>query len=175
VAESGYKFYLSFENSFCTGYVTEKFYKALELDIIPVVMGGADYKARAPPKSYIDVLDFDTPAELAAFLLDLAGNEEEYLSYFWWKVSRAQQSALLTPPSTTTRCTAGRESGPPRPCAGCASGSTPPATGRSRATRDWAGGGGGLATASARGRCPGPGPAPPGPTPHFNTSQPADI
>ena len=50
MAESGYKFYLSFENSFCTGYVTEKFYKALELDIIPVVMGGADYKARAPPK-----------------------------------------------------------------------------------------------------------------------------
>ena len=41
-------------------------------------------------QSYIDVLDFDTPAELAVFLLDLAGNEEEYLSYFWWKVSRAQ-------------------------------------------------------------------------------------
>ena len=80
-------------------------------------------------QSYIDVLDFDTPAELAAFLLDLAGNEEEYLSYFWWKVSRAQQSAVLTPPSTTTRCTAGSESGPPRPCAGCASGSTTPARG----------------------------------------------
>ena len=33
---SPFRFYLSFENSFCSGYVTEKFYKALSLDIIPV-------------------------------------------------------------------------------------------------------------------------------------------
>ena len=30
------RFYLSFENSFCAGYVTEKFYKALSIDIVPI-------------------------------------------------------------------------------------------------------------------------------------------
>ena len=84
--ENDYKFYLSFENSFCSGYITEKFYKIMSLNIVPVVMGGADYKARAPPKSYIDVLDFESPKHLAEFLSQLAHNDEEYLSYFWWKV-----------------------------------------------------------------------------------------
>ena len=85
--ENDYKFYLSFENSFCSGYVTEKFYKPMSLDIVPVVMGGADYKKKAPPKSYIDVLDFESPKQLAEFLLKLDKNDEEYMSYFWWKVS----------------------------------------------------------------------------------------
>lgn len=83
--EEDYRFYLSFENSFCSGYVTEKFYKALSLDIIPIVLGAADYKVKAPPKSYINVLDYQSPKELAEFLLKLAADEEEYLSYFWWK------------------------------------------------------------------------------------------
>jgi len=83
--ENDYKFYLSFENSFCSGYVTEKFYKAFTLDIVPVVMGGAEYKKKAPPKSYIDVLDFESPKQLATFLLALDEDEEEYMSYLWWK------------------------------------------------------------------------------------------
>ena len=34
-----YKFYLSFENSLCRGYITEKFFKIMEAPIIPVVRG----------------------------------------------------------------------------------------------------------------------------------------
>jgi len=83
--ENDYKFYLSFENSFCSGYVTEKFYKVLSLDIVPVVMGGADYEKRAPPRSYINVLDYESPKELAKYLLKLDKDDEEYMSYFWWK------------------------------------------------------------------------------------------
>ena len=85
--EENYKFYLSFENSLCSDYVTEKFYRTLSPDIVPVVMGGGDYKTFAPPKSYIDVADFESPEELAKFLLKLDKDDEEYLSYFWWKVS----------------------------------------------------------------------------------------
>ena len=38
-----YKFYLAFENSLCTDYITEKFFLALNKNIIPVVMGQGHY------------------------------------------------------------------------------------------------------------------------------------
>ncbi|XP_057369403.1 alpha-(1,3)-fucosyltransferase C-like [Daphnia carinata] len=80
-----YKFYLSAENSLCADYVSEKFYRALQTDIIPVVYGGADYAAYAPPHSYIHVADFASPKELAEYLLLLDKNEALYLKYFEWK------------------------------------------------------------------------------------------
>ena len=64
-----YKFYISFENSLCKDYVTEKFFQAMSHDILPIVYGGADYSEIAPPKSYINVLpDFEKPKDLATFL-----------------------------------------------------------------------------------------------------------
>ncbi|XP_015514399.2 alpha-(1,3)-fucosyltransferase C-like isoform X1 [Neodiprion lecontei] len=83
--EKDYFFYLSFENSLCTDYVTEKFFNAFSYHIIPVVYGGANYSRFAPPRSYIDALDFESPKELAEFLTSLSKDREEYLSYFWWK------------------------------------------------------------------------------------------
>lgn len=80
-----YKFYLSFENSICKDYVTEKFFSILQHDLVPIVLGGADYKSIAPPHSYIDSAHFKTPAELAAYLLYLDGNDDLYQSYFDWK------------------------------------------------------------------------------------------
>ncbi len=44
-----YKFYLAFEESWCLDYITAEFYKALEFDVVPVVLGGADYNELAPP------------------------------------------------------------------------------------------------------------------------------
>jgi len=38
-----YKFYLAFENSVCTDYITEKFFAILKFNIIPVVLGGGRY------------------------------------------------------------------------------------------------------------------------------------
>ena len=49
-------------------------------------MGGADYKEHAPPQSYINVLDYESPKDLADYLIHLANNREEYEAYFWWKV-----------------------------------------------------------------------------------------
>ncbi|XP_021967372.1 alpha-(1,3)-fucosyltransferase C [Folsomia candida] len=53
-----YKFYLAFENSLCDEYVSEKFFRAMNLTLIPVVF------------YYLKFLD---------------GNEEEYVKYFWWR------------------------------------------------------------------------------------------
>ena len=80
-----YKFYLSFENSICVDYVTEKFFNILQTDMIPVVMGGADYASRAPPHSYIDVLRFKGPEELADYLQKLDSNDRLYAEYFEWR------------------------------------------------------------------------------------------
>ncbi|XP_042884244.1 alpha-(1,3)-fucosyltransferase C-like [Penaeus japonicus] len=82
---NSYMFYLAFENSICEDYVTEKFFKALTLDVVPVVLGGANYSAVAPPNSFVDTRDFASPALLGAHLLSIARNRSLYNSFFAWK------------------------------------------------------------------------------------------
>lgn len=82
-----YRFYLSFENSICKDYVTEKLFHVLNTDMIPIVFGGANYSFAAPPKSCIDALAFKSPKDLASHLFHVAKNEELYNSYFEWRKS----------------------------------------------------------------------------------------
>lgn len=84
IIEESY-FYLSFENSVCQDYITEKVYKVLAGNTIPVVLGGGNYSRVLPPHSYIDVSDYPSPGALATYLQYLASNETAYLEYFWWK------------------------------------------------------------------------------------------
>ena len=96
-----YQFYLSFENSLCKDYATEKLFRALASDLVPVVMGGANYSKIVPPKSIINVEDFPSPKVLGEELKRLVEvkisfymkrcpdqniqDESDYLDYFWWK------------------------------------------------------------------------------------------
>ena len=77
-----YKFYLSFENSLCTDYITEKLYKVLPYDVIPIVRGGANYTKIIPHKWYINTADFPTVKALARYLQYLDGNPEKYAKFF---------------------------------------------------------------------------------------------
>ncbi len=43
MVDESYKFYLSFENSVCSDYVSEKFWKILNLDVVPVVLSGSNF------------------------------------------------------------------------------------------------------------------------------------
>ena len=80
-----YKFYISFENDNCRGYVTEKLWNALRQGAIPVVMGDSTaYQRYAPPGSYIDTELFDTPKDLVKYLNKVAQNETLYKTYFEW-------------------------------------------------------------------------------------------
>ena len=54
--------------------------------MVPVVYGADDVHKVAPPHSYIDVRDFKSPKHLAEYLLYLDKNDEEYISYFHWKI-----------------------------------------------------------------------------------------
>uniref|UniRef100_A0A5K4EP96 Fucosyltransferase n=1 Tax=Schistosoma mansoni TaxID=6183 RepID=A0A5K4EP96_SCHMA len=82
-----YKFYLSFENSLCRWYITEKLFKnALKNDILPIVMGASieEYERVAPPYSFIHVDQFESPAKLADYLKYLDKNDTAYNEYFAW-------------------------------------------------------------------------------------------
>lgn len=83
--EKRYRFYLSFENSLCTDYVTEKLYRALDHGVVPVVYGGADYSRFLPAGSYINAMDFSSPRNLADYLNQLMTDDEGYLEFFRWK------------------------------------------------------------------------------------------
>ena len=76
-----YKFYLSFENSLCNDYVTEKLWKAIRLNIVPIVLGAYNYSELLPPKTYIDIKDFSSPKELAEYLHTLDKNDTLYNEY----------------------------------------------------------------------------------------------
>ena len=87
--DKDYRFYLSFENSNCKEYITEKFFRnALQYNIIPIVMGARpeDYIRVAPYHSYIHIEEFPGgPKELAHYLKKLEKSDELYNEYFKWK------------------------------------------------------------------------------------------
>lgn len=84
--EKNYKFYLSFENSICDDYVTEKYFNILGMDVIPLSFSGGNFTAMgAPPHSAINVLDFKSPKHLVSHLEKLHRHDELYAEYFWWK------------------------------------------------------------------------------------------
>jgi hypothetical protein len=81
-----YKFTLAFENSIGTDYVTEKLFQPLIVGSVPVYLGSPNVDDLAPADHcYVDVRDFAGPAELAAFLLALAHDEDRYNRYLAWK------------------------------------------------------------------------------------------
>ncbi|ELU12069.1 hypothetical protein CAPTEDRAFT_44978, partial [Capitella teleta] len=79
--EKDYKFYLAFENGFCSEYYTEKIGKILDLNVIPVVMGSINYTEILPKDAFIDFKDFRSAAQLAKFLIYLDSNDTLYNEY----------------------------------------------------------------------------------------------
>ena len=70
---------MSFENNFCVDYITEKAFNVYnDLNVIPVVRGGADYSRLLPPGTYIDAGDFPSPEALGDYLVALGRDRVVY-------------------------------------------------------------------------------------------------
>ncbi|ELU13063.1 hypothetical protein CAPTEDRAFT_200121 [Capitella teleta] len=76
-----YKYFLSFENSFCEGYYTEKAIKAHRAMTIPVVMGLVNYTELLTPGTFIDVRDYKSPKLLAEYLKMVGSDPKLYNGY----------------------------------------------------------------------------------------------
>jgi hypothetical protein len=82
-----YRFYLSFENSKCDTYITEKYWmQGLNGQAVPIVLGAKreQYKRIAVPNSYIHVDDYTSVKQLANELHRLNKNDSEYVKYLQW-------------------------------------------------------------------------------------------
>ncbi|KAG4075099.1 hypothetical protein HA402_013494 [Bradysia odoriphaga] len=92
---SRYKFIISYENSVCNDYMTEKIWRTLVVGSVPVYFGAPNIKHWLPNnKSAILIDDFKTPRELAEFLLNLNENDNEYNTYLQHK--RLDQQPAVT-------------------------------------------------------------------------------
>ncbi|KAL6097059.1 fut7 [Pungitius sinensis] len=81
-------FYLAMENSVAKDYVTEKLWRnGFQGGAVPVVLGPPldDYKAVAPPNSFIHVDEFASVKDLGKYLQGLAEDKKRYNGYFTWK------------------------------------------------------------------------------------------
>lgn len=83
---ASYKFTIAFENAVADDYVTEKFFDPLVAGSVPVYLGAPNIEEFAPgDKCYINVNSFPSMASLAAYLQELADNEDKYQEYLQWK------------------------------------------------------------------------------------------
>ena len=81
-----YLFRLSFENTHCKDYVTEKLWFSLKQGVIPVVNWAKEQlETRVNSSHVINLYDFATLKDLANYLKSLAVNETLYKSYFSWR------------------------------------------------------------------------------------------
>ena len=82
---ASYKFFFAIENSICSGYITEKFFDTLKLDIVPVVLGRVGYESWIPRSGFINAADYASAEDLGEYLLQLGEDEVAYNKYFAWK------------------------------------------------------------------------------------------
>lgn len=87
-ALKGSMFFFAFENQNCSDYITEKFWRSLHFNLIPIVLhpNKEFYEKVAPQNSYIHLADFDyDPEKLSNYLNQLSEDYKLYSKYFEWK------------------------------------------------------------------------------------------
>ena len=82
-----YKFYIAFENSHCEDYISEKLWKALYGNMLPIVMGSTieNYNKLLPPDSFLHVDNFTNVRHLVEHIQFLDSNDNAYERYHYWR------------------------------------------------------------------------------------------
>ena len=77
-----YRFYLSFENSICSGYSTEKIFTWYQMrrHIIPVYRGSPDILGMLPPNTYVNAADFPNAKKLGEYLKKLGKDRKRNIA-----------------------------------------------------------------------------------------------
>ena len=82
--EKEYKYYMSFENTLCLDYVTEKsLQKYMAYFLVPVVRAHINSTLFHPPGSVIDASQFTSTQSLAKHINSI--NDETYRTFYSWK------------------------------------------------------------------------------------------
>ncbi|XP_029950086.1 alpha-(1,3)-fucosyltransferase 4-like [Salarias fasciatus] len=105
-----YRFYLAFENSQHTDYITEKLWNAVNCGAIPVVLGPSrkNYERFLPPEAFIHVDDFRTVQELAQYLLKVKDSPSLIQMHLSWRTDYSFHMTALGDESYCTACKAVR-------------------------------------------------------------------
>ncbi|XP_034828895.1 alpha-(1,3)-fucosyltransferase C-like [Maniola hyperantus] len=82
--ENNYYFYLAFENSLASDYVTEELLRALNHYAVPIVLCGADYSRFVPDSAYLDARELGE-VELAYKMNDIINNRTKFYDFFRWR------------------------------------------------------------------------------------------
>jgi hypothetical protein len=83
-----YKFVVTFENSNCYDYVTEKMFDALEVGAIPIYLGARNIKEFLPSKVHkviIDWNDFDNITEAVNYIKKVQQDPALWNEYMVWR------------------------------------------------------------------------------------------
>lgn len=84
-----YKFYLAFENSQTTDYVTERVFHGLAAGAVPVYLGAPNVLDFMPSdEAVILASNFESPKDLAAFIRELDHDDQAYGRYHNWRLTR---------------------------------------------------------------------------------------
>lgn len=86
---SSNKFYLSFESKNCSNYITEKLWKILRTNMIPIVVqpNKMFYELIAPIDSFIHAQDFDYDAgKLGIYLKQVESDFDLYIKHHRWRL-----------------------------------------------------------------------------------------
>lgn len=77
-----YKFQIAFENCLCQDYMTEKLFRPLMLGSVPIYLGSEKAQDFMPTKkSVIMIYDFQSPKDLADYIIKLNNDDNLYNEY----------------------------------------------------------------------------------------------
>ncbi|ELU01801.1 hypothetical protein CAPTEDRAFT_203169 [Capitella teleta] len=87
ILNTEYRFLLVFEETLCQGVISELLVATWKLNIIPVVLGVADYANHIPIGSYVDIRDYNDVGKVAKRLATITENAAEYNDHIHTKWS----------------------------------------------------------------------------------------